>query len=182
MTTPRKPKADIIEQMFNEVMLGQVRFVDEGAPVIQEEKEPSCKSCGIPFTDHLGLEGTCKQLCELRASSADGSTARTVLPPSAVGAPVDQGDNDRLPWQASALRSCGINPASLQGSMIREQFNVLMDRIESLESQLHASQERESKMLEVLKDVMNCGTAEMEKYPVLFWYVQRVQRYLSSLS
>lgn len=27
-------------------------------------KEPTCKSCGRPFKDHLGLEGTCRRLQE----------------------------------------------------------------------------------------------------------------------
>lgn len=37
------------------------RFVEPGPP-------PKCKSCGVPFHDHLGLEGTCKLLQEALAA------------------------------------------------------------------------------------------------------------------
>jgi len=29
--------------------------------------EPTCSACGVPFSEHLGLQGTCQKLIELRA-------------------------------------------------------------------------------------------------------------------
>lgn len=36
----------------------------------EERDEPKCRSCGVPFIEHLGLQGTCKALRERDATIA----------------------------------------------------------------------------------------------------------------
>jgi hypothetical protein len=31
-------------------------------------KPPTCKACGVPFEDHLGIEGTCRKLDRARVA------------------------------------------------------------------------------------------------------------------
>ena len=34
-----------------------------------DQPEPHCRTCGTPYVDHLGLEGTCKRLKEVTAAA-----------------------------------------------------------------------------------------------------------------
>lgn len=46
-----------IREAMNEDLLGDLN-------------PPKCESCGVPWTDHLGMIGTCRQLQEARAEIA----------------------------------------------------------------------------------------------------------------
>lgn len=38
-------------------------IVGDLVPVVMYDPDPpKCKSCGVPYVDHLGIQGTCKQL------------------------------------------------------------------------------------------------------------------------
>lgn len=45
-----------------------------------DDNPPRCKSCGVPFHNHLGLVGTCRQLQEIKSLLRDWRHRRSGAP------------------------------------------------------------------------------------------------------